>query len=110
MTEGIVDEEEQFRRAHLRLYIDGDAVACAASADVYLVVRGVRVIFAPRLDDAALQDSVTFQRDGHSSLTRMRLTAHEGDHSTRTTCRLSSPHSRSPPYRLASLKNSWNVL
>src|SRR5919107_2624646 len=68
MLEAIVDEEEQFRRAHLRLDIDGDAVARVLSADVHLVVRGVRIIFSPRVDYAALQNPVAFQWHSESSL------------------------------------------
>jgi len=54
MPEAVVDEEEQFRWAHLRLDIDSDAVTCAISEDMHLVVRGLGVIFAPRVDDATL--------------------------------------------------------
>ncbi len=68
MPEAVVDEEEQFRRTHLRLDIDGDAVACAVSTDVHLIVGRVRVIFTPLVDDAALEDSVAFQRHSKSSL------------------------------------------
>jgi hypothetical protein len=56
VPETIVDEEEKLRRAHLRLDIDGDAVASIVSADMNLVVGGVEVIFAQRVDDAALED------------------------------------------------------
>jgi hypothetical protein len=69
VPEAVVDEEEQFRRAHLRLDIDGDAVTGAVSTDMHLVVGGVGVIFAPGVDDAALQDPVAFQWHNHSSLT-----------------------------------------
>src|SRR5215210_4456119 len=69
MPEAVVYEEEQFRRAHHRLDVDGCAVACAISAHMHLKVGGVGVLFAPCVDDAALQDPVAFQWHNKSSLT-----------------------------------------
>jgi hypothetical protein len=54
VAKAVVDEEEQFRWAHLRLDVDGDAVARAVSEDMHLVVGGLGVIFAPRVHDATL--------------------------------------------------------
>jgi len=61
MLEAVAYEEEQFRGAHLRLDIYGDAVACSVSVNMHLVVGSIGILFAPRFNDAALQDPIVFQ-------------------------------------------------
>jgi len=68
MTEAVVDEEEQLRRAKLGLDVEGDAVASAVGADMHLVVWGVSSVFASCVYNAALEDPIVFERQSNSSL------------------------------------------
>src|SRR6185312_14906565 len=64
MTEVLRDEEQQFRRAGLRLDVDGDAVVDVGGFDAYLKMGRRRFIFTPGVNDPTHEYAVLSERHG----------------------------------------------